>query len=151
MFEALKQGRKDALNKEWKPPILVSDAAKAIPNGFQKVFGDDFIEIMCGYHAKVAMLKNIALLVPKEHQDQVVEDIDSLQLAQNPAMFGNASSLFIEKYADLADFVDYFSQQWLHLHKNWYEGACVDRGIKAPSCNNDLEIFNRTIKDEKTF
>lgn len=72
-------------------------------------------------------------------------------MAQNTAMFDKASALFIEKYANFPEFVEYFSQQWLHLHRNWYEGACVDLGIKAPSCNNGLEVFNRTIKDEKTL
>lgn len=35
------------------------------------------------------------------------------------------------------------------MHPNWYEGVCTPQ--KAPSCNNGLEVFNRTIKDEKTL
>lgn len=97
------------------------------------------------------MKKNVALLVPKEYQDKVIQDINALHLAQNPAMFSKASTLFIEKYKDFTEFVTYFTEQWLQLHRNWYVGACVDRGIKAPSCNNGQEVFNRTIKDEKTL
>lgn len=149
IFEAISRCTNDALQKEWKPQVIMSDAAKAIPNALRRVIGDDVMEVM--YHAKVAMLDNISHLLPKGYQDEVVKNIDSLQLAQNPEMFNKASTLFIEKYADFPDFVDYFSQQWLNLHRNWYEGACVDLGIKAPSTNNGLEVFNRTIKDEKTF
>lgn len=129
----------------------MADAAKAIPNGFRKVMGNEFWEPMCWYHAKTAMVNHVELLIPEELQSQVIQDIDSLQLAQNTPMFEEASSLFIQKYERYAEFVEYFSQQWLHLHKNWYEGACVDLGIKAPSCNNGLEVFNRIIKDEKTM
>lgn len=129
----------------------MAHAAKAIPNGFKRVFGEDFIELMCWYHAKTAMIENIAHSIPEEHQKEVLDDIDILQLAQSPAMFDKASSLFMEKYERFAEFTDYFSQQWLNLHRNWYEGSCVDINIKAPSCNNGLEVFNRTVKDEKTL
>ncbi len=47
VFGAIKQGTHDALDREWKPSIIMSDGAKAIPNGFRKVFGDDFLELMC--------------------------------------------------------------------------------------------------------
>lgn len=150
-FGALKQGTKDALDQEWKPPILMADGAKAIPNGFRKVFGDGFLELMCWYHAKMAMLENIAVLIPKEDQEEVIRDIDLLHEAQNPQMFDKASRLFIEKYERYIEFVKYFSEQWLQLHRNWFKGASVDLGIKAPSNNNGLEVFNRTVKDEKTL
>lgn len=65
-------------------------------------------------------------------------------------MFEKASTVFLEKYAQYDAFIDYFKQQWLHLHRNWYEGACVNVK-KAPSNNNGLEVFNWTIKDEKTL
>lgn len=150
-FGAIKDGTKAALNREWKPLVLMADAAKAIPNGFERVFGDDFLELMCWFHAKLAMIDNIAILIPKHKQDEVLRDIDSLHEAQNRAMFEKASRLFIEKYENYTEFVEYFELQWLKLHPNWFAGASVDQGIKAPGTNNGLEVFNRTIKDEKTL
>lgn len=151
LFDALKRSTKNILGKELSPTALVCDAAKAISNGFRSVFGNDFVELMCWFHAKRAMKDNISHIIPAARHVEVLNDIDRLQLAQNPAMFDKASLLFIEKYAEFPDFVGYFTDQWLKLHRNWYEGACVDHHIKAPSCNNGLEVFNRTIKDEKTF
>ncbi|XP_037039624.1 uncharacterized protein LOC119076774 [Bradysia coprophila] len=141
IFQTLKDGTNLALSKDLKQSILMADGAKAISNGFHRAFGSDFTELMCWYHAKTAMKDNITHLVPKEHQERLLQDIDRLQLSQTPAMFDKASVLFLEKYSKFTEFVDYFAQQWLHLHRNWYEVACVDRDIKAPGTNNGLELL----------
>lgn len=150
-FAAVKNGTKEALDEVLAPKIIMCDAAKAISNGFRAVYGDDIIELMCWYHAKVAMIENITHTIPKELKDNVISDIDILHFAQTPAIFDKASKLFVQKYEEYEDFITYFKEQWLELHPNWYEGACADINVKAPSCNNGLEIFNRTIKDEKTL
>lgn len=125
------------------------DATKAISNAFRLVFGDDIIELMCWFHAKCAMGDHVANLIPKNEQNEVISDIDVLQLSQTPDMFRKASELFLEKYAKHEEFIAYFKEQWLTLHPNWYEGVCTPK--KAPSNNNGLEVFNRSIKGEKTM
>lgn len=81
---------------------------------------------MSRFHAKC---DHVATLIPKDKQKEIISDIDTLQLSQNTEMFEKASTLFLEKYAKYEKFIDYFKQQWLHLHPNWYEGACAP--IKA--------------------
>lgn len=147
VFNSVKKATKQILGTDLHQPVLVCDAAKAISNGYRNVHGDDFIEIMCWFHAKCAMEDKVAVLIPKERQAEVISDIETLQLAQNPGLFEKASQLFLLKYNQFEDFILYFEQQWLNLNRNWYEGACTDVGINAPSTNNGLEVFNRTIKD----
>lgn len=149
VFNALKVGTISALNGEWHPDIIMCDAAKAISNGFREVFGHHILELMCWFHAKCAMKDHVLTLIPPAMQKECLEDIDKLQLSENETVFRKASQLFIEKYCQHQDFVEYFKEQWLNLHSNWYEGASFP--IKAPSCNNGLEVFNRTLKDEKTL
>lgn len=147
VFNALKEGTKSALKDEWKPEIIMCDAAKAISNAFREVFGTQIVELMCWFHAKCAMKDHILTLIPSAKQKECLEDIDRLQLSANVTVFRKASKLFIEKYCEYKDFVVYFKAQWLDLHCNWFEGAASP--VKAPSCNNG--VFNRTLKDEKTL
>lgn len=93
VFNALKEGTTAALNEQWHPSTLMCDAAKAISNAFRLVFGDDIIESMCWFHAKCAMGDQVANLIPKNEQHEVISDIDVLQLSQTPDMFRKASEL----------------------------------------------------------
>lgn len=95
------------------------------------------------------MYDHVSTLIPSDKRVECLQDIDKLQLSKNDKTFRKASQLFLEKYAEYDEFVAYFNTQWLALHRNWYEGASVP--MKAPSCNNGLEVFNRTLKDEKTL
>lgn len=71
------------------------------------------------------------LQYPKMLQGEILNDIDKLQLSSTPEIFDKASTLFLEKYKDHEVFVTYFEEQWLRLHRNWYEGASVNVGVKA--------------------
>jgi len=95
------------------------------------------------------MKDHVSTVIPRDKQNECLEDINKLQLSSNPTAFHKASNLFIEKYSGHKEFVEYFTEQWLQLHPNWYEGAAVP--INASTCNNGLEVFNRTLKDEKTL
>lgn len=163
IFKGLKEAVKELLGVDLQPKVIMSDAAKAIPNAFMSVYSDDIIELMCWYHMKVAAEAKIRFYFPKNLQDEVIRDLEKLQLSQNPKIFEKSSNLFLEKYEAYAEFIDYFTEQWLVLHRNWYEGACVkstnednennktNEYLKAPSTNNALESFNKSVKAEKTL
>ncbi|CAF1157053.1 unnamed protein product [Adineta steineri] len=81
-------------------------------------------------------------------QEDLMEDIDALQLAQSEQIFTKASNLFIRKWnRKEPTFIEYFQKEWLTSHRGWYEGIQQ----LTPSTNNGLESNNRVIKDENTF
>lgn len=90
--------------------------------------------------------KKIEKLV-KEHQDEILTDIDKLQLSQNNTIFDHATELFFEKWESHERFLKYFKDEWIIQNKNWYEGL----RLYTPSTNNALESCNRVIKKENTI
>ncbi|CAF1641333.1 unnamed protein product, partial [Didymodactylos carnosus] len=67
-------------------------------------------------------LKKIESMVEKMGQEDSIEDIEALQLAQSVRMFTKASNLFIKKWNKKEPkFIEYFQNQWLNSHDGWYE------------------------------
>ncbi|KAJ6642716.1 hypothetical protein Bhyg_07670 [Pseudolycoriella hygida] len=145
-FQTIKDTIFKIFNGVLEPKIILCDACKAISNAFLAVFGDQCLVLMCWFHVKKAVRKNIGHYFPKEMHQSVLDDIDCLQLSLSPQIFEIASKLFLQKYAAHAEFVSYFEYEWLQQFRNWYEGAAG----KCPSTNNALESFNRYLKDERT-
>jgi hypothetical protein len=82
---------------------------------------------------------------PKENVVKILKDIDLLQLSQNEEIFEKGSRMFVTKWKEEQnEFIKYFQNEWLVLNRNWFEG--IQKMI--PSTNNDLEVFNRVIKNE---
>ena len=88
-------------------------------------------------------------LLDQEYREEVLDDIDSLQLAYNNDVFEKAMQLFNKKWMQKRqkDFLQYMKQMWFSTHQNWFEGASHN----IPSTNNGLEAFNLIIKKEDTF
>lgn len=147
-FKSLKTRIFDILNVNIGPEILIADGAKAIQNAFKSVFGMACLILMCWFHMKKAFLLQIKSLLPKSLHAEVVSDLDKLRISQNPDMFDKASKLFLEKYSEYQQFVEYFEYEWLDQNRNWYEGSSPHL---VPSTNNAEETWNRLLKDEKTL
>lgn len=143
----MKKGILETLHSEINPTAILCDAAKTISNGFRAVFGDDCLMLMCWFHVKKAIEKNIGLYFSKEMHQLVIDDIDTLHLSRSSKIFENASQLFLQKYSVYQDFVAYFRYEWLEQNRNWYEGAAE----QTPSTNNALESFNRYLKQDRTL
>lgn len=127
--------------------VMICDAAQAIGNAFHQVFGEDKIVVMCWAHMRRNVVKKIEKLIPKEIQKNIVQDIDTLQLAKSSKIFDKAVNLFFEKYKAEVNFLKYFKEEWLDQHRYWYEGVRE----KTPSTNNALESCNNVIKKESTL
>lgn len=149
IFRTVENAVCDILNSKMKPRVLICDAAFAIHNGFENVFGNDLPIIMCWAHVRRNVAKNLPKYIrDKKKQNEFLADLDKLQLARSTEDFEKASKLFIEKWRKVSsELVEYFSQEWLQQHRNWYEGYME----LTPSTNNALESFNRVIKDEQTL
>lgn len=151
-FNAVKNKVLSLFQHSMNPKLLISDAAEAIHNGARSVFGSKIVILMCWFHAKKAVKKNISRFVKDTRiQAEILDDMSLLNQSANKDIFDKASLLFLKKYSKYADFCVYFKNEWLEKNRNWYEGACLLAGVKtAPSTNNALESWNRNIKDEKS-
>lgn len=150
-FRSLKNIVARLFNYDMAPTVLICDASGAIHNGCRNVFGLHIRILMCYFHMKKALKKNLARWFRTNQQkENVLKDVDALQLSQDPDIFQHATTLFLKKYEKESDFCTYFNIEWLVENRNWYEGASPV-GKYAPSTNNALESWNRLTKDEKSL
>jgi hypothetical protein len=68
-------------------------------------------------------------------------------MCQSTSIFEAASKKFITKWknkknCDVNDFIDYFTDEWLRAHPNWYEGFMFN----GPYTNNGIESLHGKIK-----
>lgn len=99
MFSTIKKGVRDLFNIDYKPDKLIADAADSIPRGFEKVFDHSYIRIMCWFHMRKAVEKNVSTLSPnKKEQNEFMYDLDQLQLSQTDEVFDKTAQLFVEKW-----------------------------------------------------
>lgn len=137
-------------NIEYKPDMLIADAANSISRGFEKVFDHSYTRIMCRFHMRKAVDKHLPeLTTNKKQQNEFMYDLDQLQLSQSDEVFDRAAQFFVDKWKKVNEsFInDYFVKEWLTDHRYWYEGVAP----LVPSTNNAVESSNRLIKDEHTF
>lgn len=147
MFESLKKGVAENYNSYLDCEILMSNAALPVGNAFKEVFGNKLI-LMCSAQMRRATKYKVDKLIPKEHREEILHDVDMLQLSQTPTIFEKASQLFLVKYKMYEEFIEYFKKQWLIMHPNWYEGAAP---LKNPSTDNALESFYRILRNENSL
>ena len=144
IFRALAQH----LGSEYNPTAQIADASDAITRGFANAFGENFTRVYRWAHTIRNIDKKPSLIQEPQMRSQVRKNILQLQLARTPADFELAKNLFLKKYTEqCTEFLQYFSNEWLHQRSGWYEGL-LDR---APSTNNGLESMNAHIKSEGTF
>ena len=122
-YEFLFRSLQDGLKKLDLPPLepiaLMADGADAITNGFNLVFGKEYKRGMCWAHCRRANEKYL-----KQHtrKNEILEDLDKLQTSQSTNIFNLASQLFMNKYADEEEYVNYFKSEWITAHSGWYAG-----------------------------
>ncbi|KAL0821529.1 hypothetical protein ABMA28_004986 [Loxostege sticticalis] len=147
IFGGLKEKALSLFDHILEPRVLVCDAAQAIINAFIEVFGNAPVVRMCWAHAKKNMQQKVQKTVHKTKQKEIIQDIDTLHYATSYEVFNAASQAFVEKWQTQTEFVNYFQEEWLKKHPNWFLGAAPC----SPVTNNALEAFNRNIKDHNTL
>ncbi|CAF2112912.1 unnamed protein product, partial [Rotaria magnacalcarata] len=115
-----------------------------ISNAFLKVFGTDHNVVMCWFHMRKNVEKNLYLVEDKALHGDIMNDIETLQLSTNKNIFDIATRLFLKKWKNEDKFLRYFSNEWLNSKNGWFEGLATH----VPNTNNALEVTNRVIKDE---
>lgn len=118
MFNALKKGVAKLVAHQMKPTILISDASDAIRNGFQEVFGDNTLLLMCWFHVKKAVKENAAKLIKtKKVQKEMLDDLTEVHKSNSPHQFQTAVKLFLVKYKKHDAFCSYFQKEWIKQHQ----------------------------------
>lgn len=141
IFTAIKKNIRKLHQIDYKPEVLVSDAAGAIRNGFFAAFPEleNAKHVTCWFH----VLKAAKAKIDKAHRSEAVNDLHAIHMSSSEAMFKTAVALFEVKWVEiLPDFCQYFKKYWVDQHSNWYEGY-VD---KCPATNSGIEGFNSYLK-----
>lgn len=145
-FRAIKDAYQRILNKEFAPKIIMRDAALAIHNGFEKVFGPDIISLMCYTHVIRAVDRRP--VDSAANKKEIKKDLSTLRLAYDQRTFETGCVLFLAKYSITEPgFTDYFQNTWLRQNSNWYNGACR----RMVSTNNNIEDWNVLLKRFGTY
>ncbi|CAF3366316.1 unnamed protein product [Rotaria socialis] len=88
--------------------ILIADDAEVISNAFLKVFGADHNVVMCWFHMRKNVEKNLYLVENKALHGGIMNDIETLQLSTNKNIFDIATRLFLKNGRMKTNFFDIF-------------------------------------------
>ena len=132
-----------SLNIHFHPTAVIADNSSAISLAVSQVF-PECKRLHCWFHTWKLI---DALLKPyTSFRDMLSDDIHFLQTLFHPTLFSQALELFERKWNKLTELIKTFSDHHIRHNQNWNEAA----DIFAPSTNNCLERFNRTIKTRYT-
>ncbi len=103
---------------------LMADAAPAITNGFEAVFGFEQKRGMCYFHVKQAIEKKLLALNDIKLQIDILTDLSDIQRCQSKLLFDNAMTLFKKKYeksdnSHINSFLEYFEEYWVKRNPGW--------------------------------
>lgn len=86
--------------------ILLADAAQAITNRFNTVFGYSDIRLMCWFHVTQALKKKYN----RVSHIEIDLDIHEIHRSQNKEIFEKAINLFKKKHCKETEFLSMFHQ-----------------------------------------
>lgn len=142
ILRSLKIGIELVLDVDYKAPIVVADAAAAITNAYNEVFGEEgTTRINCFAHLMMNVDKK--KFQSAEHKLQMKYDIRKLRFAYTKRIFDVGCELLLKKWSALEpEFILIFKNVYIENNNLWYAGAVR----QAPLTNNCLEGFNRSFK-----
>ncbi|CAM4986570.1 unnamed protein product, partial [Rotaria socialis] len=76
--------------------LFNANDAEVISNAFLKVFGTDHNVVMCWFHMRKNVEKNLYLVEDKALHGGIMNDIETLQLSTNKNIFDIATRLFLK-------------------------------------------------------
>lgn len=145
-FNAIKNGVLEIheTNLEWL--ALMSDASRAIKNGFEKV-NPFALQRTCYFHMKKAISSR--KFTNATNKDLIIENISRLQMSSDVGTFDKGAELFVKKWKNREkDFVEYLQKYWFNPQNKYFFGGAM---AFTPSTNNALESTNGKIKVDFRF
>ncbi|CAF1084007.1 unnamed protein product [Didymodactylos carnosus] len=82
VFRNLQEGIQKFNLEKINPDVLIANGADSIRNAFQDVLGETST-VMCWGHMRRNVVKKIESMVDKSEQEDLVNDIETLQVAQS--------------------------------------------------------------------
>ncbi|CAF1119847.1 unnamed protein product, partial [Brachionus calyciflorus] len=79
--------KRDILVVDATYKFLLADAAEAMTNAFEKVFGSNFTRIMCWAHAERAMTKKLLFIKNPRVRENITQDLYALQSSYSQPKF----------------------------------------------------------------
>ena len=98
----------------------------------------DYIRIFCWAHTYRNISEKLNTLKDKEHKNNLLLDISSMQSLPTEDIFEKAVSLFYIKYGnkikEIDTFLEYFCVQKIESNSGWYEA--IKRDNWCPTTTN---------------
>jgi len=109
IFDAIKNAAKSIFDEDFKPAVIVADAAAAITAAASRSF-PGIPRVVCWAHVYRAVQKKLSLIKDSDKRELLLDDISALQLAPCKEAFISATQRFLEKWSspETDDFLDYF-------------------------------------------
>ncbi|CAF1515445.1 unnamed protein product [Rotaria sordida] len=148
LFNSLRSLSIQQFHQPYLPKFIMADGALGITSAQQKIF-PNVTRLMCWFHMMQKCHSHRNLL-SKQQWSQVDKEIHAVQLSFSDDVFNHGINLLMNKWRtepSLANFCDYFNEQWVEKLRYWYEGSALN----LPSTNNGCESFNATIKRQYTL
>jgi len=126
----------------FNPEACIADCADAISLGLEDVL-PHCKRIHCWAHVLRRLKLKCKML--KDKSKEILDDIYFLQLMFDEKTFDSGAELFYAKWSqhrESKSIADYIKKEYFIKNRNWYEGF----NVFAPSTNNCIESFNRTLK-----
>lgn len=142
MFNAIKEAATKYFEHLMCPDFLICDL-QDIRNAFFTVFGRDVTILISQEHMRMTVKRKIQKLVPRQQHQPILEDIKVLQMSEDFEIFEKATLMFVKKYEDFKDFIDFFDLEWLQFNRNWMKVA--SNNAKART-NNGHEYIHHILK-----
>ena len=152
MFKAIKDSVQNVYNFDYKPSILIADAAEGITIGFQTIF-ELKSRVVCWAHVIRAIDAKLIPIKDPKIRNMIRFDIKRLQESATKLTFETGILLLKKKWTDnqedstVITFFNYFEYWLTPLKRGWYEGMA--NGV--PSQNNGLEATNGWVKKSGTL
>ena len=144
IFSILKDSIGKIHSQIYQPTILIADGAEQITNAFSKVFGPNFVRVMCWANVEREIETRLKFVNNTSIAEEILSDINHIRLSYCADIFKFLTFLYFQKWSQLNapninNFLEYFRKKWVDSSNNgWYEGIC----LSVPSTNNGSEANN---------
>lgn len=122
VFRTIADAIKKHAKTDFKPEVLISDAAYPIRNGYYRTYASAKHNVICWAH----LARHISdfKFRDKENKKNIQRDIRVLQTSPNRERFEHSCDLFVQKYESIEpEFCAYMKRNWFgNNSQNWYTG-----------------------------
>lgn len=111
VFNAIQNAVHELFLAEFRPNVIISDAAPAIRNAFYNSFDSAKQNVICHVHVQ----RNISKFkYSTDNKELIMADFKTLQKAASKKEFDKATELFLDKWRPTdPDFCTYIQSEWL--------------------------------------